>query len=242
MRGLESISDHVIVCGLGRVGFRVMRVLQRLSIPVVVIEKQDDSQFVEVAKREHVPLLVRDVRNTETLEDASIATARAVIACTDDDLTNLEVALDARHMRSDIRVVLRLFDERLAGKVAEGFNIQVALSESALAAPAFAAATVDRSVAGSLEVNGRVYIHSEFAVPFGSDLVGITVSDLRDQYEVHTLSYDRPDGTHEWSPPFDYRIEEGVNIAIIGPFDKVAKLKDECGISQDLVRAAYSQV
>ncbi len=242
MRVGKEMQNHVILCGLGQVGFRVLEVLIGLNQRVVVLESDSSSAFIERAKEMGADVHVEDVRKANALNDAGLERARAVIACTNDDLTNLEVALDARSMRSDIRVVLRLFDERLAGKVAEGFNIQVALSESALAAPAFAAAAVDRSVEGSLDVNGRVYIHSEFQVPPNSELAGMTVSELRDQYEVHTLSFEGPDGMHHWSPPFDHTIEGGVNIAIVGPFDKVAELKEECGVSQDLVRAAYSQL
>ena len=124
--------------------------------------------------------------------------------------------------------------------MSEGFNIQVALGTSALAAPAFAAAAVDRSVHGSLDVDGRVYIHSEFEVPSASNLVGLTVADLRNNYEVHTLSVQDGDGQPLWSPPFDHRIAGGSEIAIIGPFDEVARLKEELGVTQDLVRAMGS--
>jgi Trk K+ transport system NAD-binding subunit len=239
-RGMKHTDrrDHVILCGLGQVGYRVLQTLLRLKQEVVAIERDEDSEFVDLARRARVPVMAADVRNEQVLEDAGVARARAVIACTEDDLTNLEVALNARHVRPEIRVVLRLFDQRLAEKIAEGFNIQVAFSSATLAAPAFAAAAIDRSVRGSLEVSDRLYIQSEFDVPAESALAGLTIAQLRDEFETHTLMYRDTDGTEHWAPTHDHAITPGTSIAVIGPFDKVGYLKEVCGITADLVRAA----
>ncbi len=237
MRQIDDLENHVILCGMGQVGYRTLQVLRRLDQKVVVIERDENSEFVDLARAAKVPVIVDDVRKAAVLAAAGLQRARAVIAATNDDLTNLEIALDARHDRPDVRVVMRFFDPRLAEKVAEGFDIQVALSSSALAAPAFAAAAVDRSVRGSLEVGDRVYIHSEFEVPAESSLAGRTVSEIRDDYEVHTLMYRDRDGETHWAPRFDLPLPGGATVVVVGPFDKVALLKEDCGITQDLVRA-----
>lgn len=238
-RGMRSefMENHIIVCGLGTVGYRILETLVRLDQQVVAIEKDEESQFIDLARAKRIPVIVDDVRKHEVLIRAGLEHAKAVVACTNDDLTNLEIALDARHDRPDIRVVLRLFDERLGQKVAEGFNIQVALSSSALAAPAFAAAAIDRSVRGSLEVGDRLYIHSEFQVPEESALVGRTIGTIRDEFEIHTLWCRTHDGDVRWAPPAAFELPGDSTIAVVGPFDRVALLKEECGITHDLVRA-----
>jgi len=236
MRVSKNMNDHVILCGLGQVGYRVLEVLVHLDQPVVVLESDPDSEFIERAEEMGADVHIEDVRKPNVFNDAGIDRARAVIACTDDDLTNLEIALDARHEQPDIRVVLRLFDQRLASKVAEGFNIQVAFSAAELAAPSFAASAIDRSVLGSIEVEGRVYIHSDFEVPAESSLAERTVAELRDEYEIHTLLSRDIDGIERTSPPHDHAIPGGGSIALIGPFDQVARLKEECGVTDDLVR------
>jgi len=47
--------------------------------------------------------------------------------------------------RPALRVVVRLFNQRIAEKIARNFNIRLVFSPSALAAPSFAAATAARS-------------------------------------------------------------------------------------------------
>jgi Trk K+ transport system NAD-binding subunit len=241
MRLDKEMENHVILCGLGQVGYRVLEVLVRLNQPVVVLESDPDAEFIERAKDLGADVHVEDVRRPGVFHDAGIDRARAVIACTDNDLTNLEIALDARQARADIRVVLRLFDQRLAGKVAEGFNIQVAFSPATLAAPSFAASAIDRSVLGSIDVGGRVFIYSDFDVPTESSLPGKTVSELRDGYEIHTLLCRDVDGVEHTSPAHDFAVPSGGSIAVVGPFDQVARLKEECGVTLDLVRAANSE-
>lgn len=233
----QALEDHVILCGLGQVGYRVMQVLKRLDQRILAIEKNGDSQFARLARDEKVPVIIDDVRSPGVLEAAGVARARAVMAVTDEDLTNLEIAIDARHLRPDIRVVLRLSDDRLAEKVHGGFNIQVAFSSSALAAPSFAAAAIDRSVKGSLDIAGRIYIHSEFMVPPESALAGRRVGDVVREYEVHTImTRGEQDGDH-WTPPPHHVIPGGCEIAVVGPFDRVEELKQVCRLTEDLVRA-----
>ncbi len=64
------------------------------------------------------------------------------LPATDDQLANLEIALDAREINPGIKVVMRMFDVEFARKVEKGFGIHTAFSCSALTAPIFAAAAM----------------------------------------------------------------------------------------------------
>ncbi len=236
----DVYEDHVILVGLGTVGYRVAEALQRMNQKVVIIDNEEDSDLHVWVRAHHKPLIVEDVRKPGVLEQAGIKHCKAVIACTSSDLTNLEIALDARHERPDVRVVMRVFDHRLAEKIAEGFNIQVALSASSLAAPALAAAAIDRSVRGSLDVSGELFIQSEFRVPGDSELAGKTVGDLRGEYDVHTLVIKHEQADWVWAPRSHRVIPGDTLISLLGPYDKVEKLKEACGVTQDLVRALAS--
>jgi voltage-gated potassium channel len=234
----HALENHIILCGLGEVGYRTLQSLIRLKQDVIVIEKDGDAEFIELARSLHVPVIIDDIRKPDLLMDFRVDRARAVVAVTDDDLTNLEIALDARNANPDIRVVLRIFDKRLGDKVAEGFDIQVAFSASALAAPSFAAAAIDRSVRGSLEVGDRLYIHCDFEVPQESELAGKVVSEVRDRYEVHTLMIRDPTSGTDYAPAFDTPLPGGAIISVVGPFDQIATLTEDFGITADLVKKA----
>ena len=75
------------------------------------------------------------MQEDQALLDAGVQYARAIIIATNDDMANLEVALDARRMNPKIRVIMRLFHQRMADKFKEAALIDEAFSPAALAAP-----------------------------------------------------------------------------------------------------------
>src|SRR5262249_20634848 len=89
-------AGHVIVWGLGNVGFRVVEEWRTYGERVVVLEMARDSRFVTTVRRLGVAVIHGDATVREVLRQANAATARAVIAATSNDLANLEVALLTR--------------------------------------------------------------------------------------------------------------------------------------------------
>ena len=174
----RTMKDHVVLCGMGNVGFRVLEHLRRLGRDVVVVEKQEDNKFLEDARRLGVQVVIGDIRLASTLERAGVKDARCVIAVSDNDLANLEAGLNARNVNEGIRVVLRVFDQNLANKIKKGFNIQTAFSTSTLAAPAFAMAALDPSVVGCFFVGDDLMLTLEVTVKAGGRLDGLTVAEL----------------------------------------------------------------
>jgi voltage-gated potassium channel len=134
----STFRDHVIICGLGHLGFRILGQLVDRGEEIVAVERDATSPFLGKAKEAGVAVLVRDMRDDEALRDAGIAHARAIVIATNDDLGNIEVALDARRMNPRIRVLLRLFDQRIADKFKDAGFIDEAFSSAALAAPVVA--------------------------------------------------------------------------------------------------------
>lgn len=180
----ETLSDHVIVCGAGRVGSRIVAQLVRLDVDLVVIEKNDSSPFVQTLRNMGVPILIDDVRSDAALRSTNVARARTVICATDDDLTNLNVALDARRLNPGVHVVMRFFDEDLVNKVKEAFGVE-ALSTSTLSAPTFAASALDPSIVHSFEVADELVVvaHRIVAEP----LAGLTVAEAREKHDIIVL-------------------------------------------------------
>ncbi len=156
VRAAGQMRGHVIVAGLGTVGYRIVSALGELGIDVVVIERATENRFSE-AVSERVPVLVGDVRLPENLDRAGISRARCLIAVTDDDLTNITAASSARRFNPTIRSIARVFDETLATGADQAFGFDAVISGAAFAAPAFATAAFDeravrRVSLGSLEL------------------------------------------------------------------------------------------
>jgi hypothetical protein len=122
----STYRDHIILCGLGHVGYRILERLLHWHLDVVVIEKNTESSFLLRTQQMGVPVLLMDARQEESLEAAGLHHARTLVIATNDDLANVEIALDARRLNPHIRVVLRMFDENIANKLRDAFHLEVA--------------------------------------------------------------------------------------------------------------------
>jgi Trk K+ transport system NAD-binding subunit len=148
-------GGHVVLCGLGNVGFRVLEELTKLGMQVVVVERDAGGRFVTAARQKGAVVLIGDGLLEPTLQQANVVQARAFIAATSQDLVNLEAALVARELNPRSRVVVRLDDPRLADTLREAARVRHALALPVLAAPAFVAAIYHDRVRSLFRVAGR---------------------------------------------------------------------------------------
>jgi Trk K+ transport system NAD-binding subunit len=149
-------SGHVIVCGLGPLGFRTVQELVRFGERVVVVELQRDNRFVSTSRRLGAAVIHGDATVREVLRQAHAATARAVVAATSDDLVNLEVALLVREMNEKQRVVVSLNDPHLAETLRVAARVRFALSMPTIAASAFVAALFGDRVQNVFLIDGKL--------------------------------------------------------------------------------------
>ncbi|HTJ82529.1 MAG TPA: NAD-binding protein [Polyangiaceae bacterium] len=181
----ERMMDHVVVCGLGHVGYRVVEALQKLGEPVVAIERKEDS-FVESVRAMGIPVIVGDARRDELLLAAGIERARSVVCATNDDLANLEIAIDGKRMNPDIRVVMRMFDQRVASKVGGALELDETFSTSALAAPLVALQATEDGVLGVYAIGeGSLHVTAEISV--GRRARERTVQELEEAFDVRVI-------------------------------------------------------
>jgi Trk K+ transport system NAD-binding subunit len=140
LQGLRQIKtrSHIIVCGAGNVGQRVIEFLNALGFPVVVVDPAPEAEVIEQSRVREIELLTGDATRDGTLDLCNLPAARALIAMTTSDTGNLEVALGARGRNPDLQVVMRVQDDAFAGSVGRQFEKIQTFSTSSLAAPAFA--------------------------------------------------------------------------------------------------------
>lgn len=212
----EPLSDHVVLVGLGNVGTRVMHAFVDLGVPVVVIDRNENARGAQSARDRGVPFIVGDASRIATLRAASVDTSRALVVVSTDDQANLEAALESRELKPDLRVVLRLFDGAFADRVQRAFGITASRSVSFLAAPAFAAALLEREVIGTIPVDRKVLLLAEVPVVAGSDLDGGQVGTAQDVGEVRVLAVTTDGGRHTvWGPPPSYVLCEGDLLIVV---------------------------
>jgi CPA2 family monovalent cation:H+ antiporter-2 len=101
----ESIKDHVVIIGYGRVGHHIVNLLGQMSIPHLVIDA--DSQRIEELTRRGVPSLYGDASNSEVLTHARLERARALVVAGPDEAASELVVAAARDLSPDIHIVAR---------------------------------------------------------------------------------------------------------------------------------------
>jgi Trk K+ transport system NAD-binding subunit len=201
-------SEHVVVCGLGTVGFRVVERLVRAGIECVAIDR-DDERFGAAARRLGVPVIEGDAGNPGTLRSLRLESARAMVAVTSEDVANLEAAAAARAIRPDLRVVARLYDPDLAERVQRALAIDVSRSVATLAAPAFVAALYEQRTLEIVAVGRRALVIAAVPVPGDSPLAGMPVGELERRFEARVLqSGDR------WRPAGEERTGAGELVVL----------------------------
>jgi Trk K+ transport system NAD-binding subunit len=149
---VEDMHDHYVVAGLGTVGFRVASALHEAGERVVAIELAESARFVPQLRALGIQHVIGDTLFEDTLARAKIARARAFIAATSNDLVNIEAALNARALRPDIHVVLRVFDRDLAVQARRSLDIPASFSTSELSAPVFVSTALGHEVPQVLSI------------------------------------------------------------------------------------------
>ncbi|MFF7360110.1 NAD-binding protein [Streptomyces sp. NPDC008125] len=178
----RGLSGHVVLLGLGKIGTRVLVRLRELGIPVVVVEEDPNARGIPLARSLHVPTVIGDVTQEGVLEAAKVGRARALLALTSSDTTNLEATLYARSIKPDLRVALRLYDDDFATVVyrtlrtAHPGATTRSRSVTHLAAPSFAVAMMGRQILGAVPVERKVMLFAALVVGGHPQLEGHTVA------------------------------------------------------------------
>lgn len=141
--------DHVVVVGLGQVGFRLCLELRRLRIPVIAVEQDADSPWVRIARQRKIPIVIGRGGDRFVLERLSLGRARALAAVTSDELVNVSVSVTALAVEPTLRTVLRAGSNEVTRETQALFPVGVAVDVVRIAAVALAGAALgDRHVRG----------------------------------------------------------------------------------------------
>ena len=96
---IDSLTDHHIICGFGRVGRQVARDLRAARASLVVMDSNTENRQLRREARAS-RFIEGDATEDEVLLQAGIERARSIIACADSDADNVFITLTARELRA----------------------------------------------------------------------------------------------------------------------------------------------
>lgn len=108
-RMIESLSEHEIVCGWGRMGQAVVEELRRARREVVVVEHKPEK--VARLRAAEIPVVHGDATSETALRAAGIERARGLVSCLNDDAHNVYTVLTARSINPQLFIVARAGEE-----------------------------------------------------------------------------------------------------------------------------------
>ncbi len=104
-RNIKLMKNHIIVCGYGRYGSRIVEHLLDEQMPFVVIEKSSE-KIAEIQKSDDKILYIQgDATHDEVLLQAGLHRAKVLITPLSDDTDNLFTVLSARQLSDSTQII-----------------------------------------------------------------------------------------------------------------------------------------
>lgn len=211
LRKIESLKDHILICGFGRVGRQAARDLRVAGRDFVVLDNNPE-ETREHAEAMGAPFVEGSPSDDEVLRSAGIMRAAGVLACVDSDAENIFITLTARELRSDVTIVARASVEDSESKLRRAGADRI-VSPYKASGSQMVRLTLRPQVTGVVDVAPE-YRMEEIEVTVGCAGSGRTLEEVRGGSVVAALRH--PDGTIDTQPPDDAVLREGDVLVAMG--------------------------
>ncbi len=189
---VQTIERPILICGLDHLGYRIAERFLDWGRPVVAIAEEPSPLVTELLER-GLPVIYGDVRNVDVLRSAGAERAQTVLVCTVRDLVNLEAVYHIRALNRRASIVLRLFEDEIAGEIQRSFDVKTMVSRSQVASQTFAHAAIGLEVLETFMLRYRTYALAK--LPLREPLLrnGATVGALTDRWDMTIVALHRAD-------------------------------------------------
>jgi voltage-gated potassium channel len=102
---IRTMRGHYIICGYGRIGWQVANDLGEANLPYLVIDSKPDRW--QLLQEHNVPFVEGDATLDETLLEAGIEHAKAIVGALNDDASNVMMTVTARGLNPQLLIVAR---------------------------------------------------------------------------------------------------------------------------------------
>lgn len=234
-RMIDRMNDHLIICGYGRIGRRIVQDLRGTDKSFVVVEQREE--HIEELREKQIPCVEGDAREEDKLRDAGVERARSLILTLPEDATTVFVTLTAREItratNHKLFIVARTNDHRNRSKIlTAGANKVIAPLEVGAdrMAQVVMRPNVDQFMEEVLHTGALGLQMDEVHVQEGAPLAGRTLAEskFRQQFEAVVVAVIEPDEDDmNFNPGANMKIQAGDILVVLGNPEMIERLNRE---------------
>lgn len=226
-RRVKRLSGHTVVCGYGRVGRTVARLVDPVQGAVVI---ETDPDRVQAASDAGFAVVHGDATEDGIMAAAGLDRAATLVSALPTDSDNVYVVLSGRAMRPDLHIVARARAESSEAKLLRAGADRV-INPQEIGARRIAAFALQPAVSDFLDVvmhgAGAVeYRLEEISIPADAPVVGqsIRAAHIRDHTGALVLALRDGEQRFFTNPPPEMQLEAGMTVIAIGTGEQLERL------------------
>ncbi len=224
---IEKLSNHIIVCGYGRIGSIAVKEITREGIPVVVVEK--NPELCDLMEEREVLYISGDATSDAVLRKAGIERAKTLIAALSNEAANVYVTLIARQISPKMTVVARADSEEHIPRL-ELAGANRVMMPHIIGGVRMAQSALRPAVTSFLELavrGGDMDLQmEELLVTDRSELVGknLIESKIRQRFNLIIITIKKADGQSIFNPGAQQVIEAGDTLILVGAKENLREM------------------
>ncbi|MEA1867427.1 MAG: NAD-binding protein, partial [Thermodesulfobacteriota bacterium] len=228
-KAVSKLKQHFIICGYGRIGRSICRVLKERQFPLVIIEK--DPSIIPAIEINDFLYVTGDATHDEILIQAGVERAKGIICVLGTDSDNVYITLTARSLNPGLLIVARADDANAENKMIQAGANRV-ISPYEIGARRMALAVLQPTVTEFLDLA----VHSsafdlgieQMEIDSKSALDGVSLIDaaLRQKLGVTVLAVQQSTGEMTLTLPSDHIIRGGDIVVALGNREGLIALRE----------------
>jgi voltage-gated potassium channel len=230
-RSIDTLNNHIIVCGVGTTGWHIATELRAVGVPFVVVDgNRERIDELNEEFNDELLFVCGDATDDHTLDSAGVERARGVISALNDDKANLFVTISARALNPTARIVAKSIEPSTERKLRRAGADAVVAPNYIGGVRLFSEMVSPKTVAfldRIVQFGGGISVGIEaIDVPAESPLVGkrLAETDIREAGAL-VVAVHRADGDYVYNPGGEHLVQAGDSLIVLAESHDAAMLR-----------------